>query len=104
MSRRPRRRNCRLFAPRFFLKRISSSSPADAAGQKFGAGYPPSAEGRRPAPPQNAASVAKQLPHFSGLCKTQLVASQRITDSLPVPREAALLNYRNLWSLHIEIG
>src|SRR5207245_3894339 len=30
MSRRPRRRNCRLFAPRFSLKRISSSWPADA--------------------------------------------------------------------------
>src|SRR6266581_3370871 len=42
--------------------------------------------------------------HFLALCaKTQIVASKPITNPPPSPREPVLINYRNLWSVHMEI-
>jgi len=103
-SRKPRRRNCRLFAPRFFPRRISSSSPAGAP-DKVWSGYLSSPRSGVPAPPQNGSFTAKELPHPSRTCKNSTpcfilhLSVHRRIRATPI-----LLNNLNLWRLHMEIG
>src|SRR5258708_7111393 len=104
-SRKPRRRNCRLFAPRFFPRRISSSSPTGAP-EKVWSGLPLLSRGQAsPLHHKTGSFTAKELPHPSRTCKNStpcfiyIYPFTRRTRATPI-----LLNNRNLWRLHMEIG
>src|SRR5437879_3425515 len=69
-------------------KGVGAKEPAGYGEDRTGAGYPPSPEARRPAPPQNEALAAKRLPLPSALCK---ISNHCIKTNYQIPRRPRAL-------------